>query len=150
MKRVLYILAVLLTSLLLVGVMCVCILSSDRVETAAVNLVADELSRGLGTEAEVGAIEYHFPARLRIKDIYIEDRQHDTLLYVGEIYAHLRPLPLWKNEIRFSRVAVRNGVARAYALPSGSIITNSLLMPFGVQTSPVIRSTPFYRCAILR
>ncbi len=119
MKRVLYILAVLLTSLLLVGAMCVCILSSDRVETAAVNLVADELSRGLGTAAEVGAVEYHFPARLRIKDIYIEDRQHDTLLYVGEIYAHLRPLPLWKNEIRFSRVAVRNGVVRAYALPSG-------------------------------
>ncbi len=119
MKRVLYILAVLLTSLLLVGGMCVCILSSDRVETAAVNLVADELSRGLGTQAEVGEIEYRFPARIRIKDIYIEDRQHDTLLYLNEVYAHLRPLPLWKNEIRFTKVTVRNGVARAYALPSG-------------------------------
>ena len=64
MKRVLYILAVLTVSLLLVGGMLVAVLMSDNVETAAVRLVTAELSRALGTKAQVGAVEYHFPARL--------------------------------------------------------------------------------------
>ena len=69
MKRVLYILSVLLVSLLLVGSMLVAVLTSDRVETAAVQLAAEELAHALGTEAKVEAIEYRFPARLRITGI---------------------------------------------------------------------------------
>lgn len=117
MKRFFYILGVVLVSLLLVGTMLVCVLTSDKVETAAVRLVTAELSRGLGTEAEIGSVEYLFPARLRIRNIYLADQQGDTLLYLDEIYAHLRPLPLWNNEIRFSRVDVRGGVANIYRLP---------------------------------
>ena len=97
--------------------MLVCVLTSDKVETAAVRLVTAELSRGLGTEAQIGSVEYRFPARLRIRNIYLADQQGDTLLYLDEIYAHLRPLPLWNNEIRFSRVDVRGGVANIYRLP---------------------------------
>ena len=52
MKRVLYILAVLTVSLLLVGSMLVAVLMSDNVETAAVRLVTAELSRALGTHAQ--------------------------------------------------------------------------------------------------
>ena len=92
MKRFLYILAVLIVSLLLVGAMLVRALMSDEVETAAVQLVTAEFSRALGTEARVGAIEYRFPARIAIKDVFIEDRGHDTLVYIGEAYAHFRPL----------------------------------------------------------
>ena len=65
-KRFFYILGVFLVSLLLVGAMLVCVLTSDKVETAAVRLVTKELSRGLGTEAKIGRVEYKFPARLRI------------------------------------------------------------------------------------
>ncbi len=116
MKRFFYILGVFLVSLLLVGAMLVCVLTSDKVETAAVRLVTKELSRGLGTEAKIGRVEYKFPARLRIRNIYLADQQGDTLLYLDEIYAHFRPLPLWQNEIRFSRVDIRGGVANVYRL----------------------------------
>lgn len=116
MKRFFYILSVFLVSLLLVGTMLVCVLTSDKVETAAVRLVTKELSRGLGTEAKIGRVEYKFPARLRIRNIYLADQQGDTLLYLDEIYAHFRPLPLWQNEIRFSRVDIRGGVANVYRL----------------------------------
>lgn len=116
MKRFFYILAVLFVSLLLVGVMCLCALTSDRVENAALRLVSAELSRGLGTQAQIGSIEYTFPARLRIRHIYIEDQQQDTLLYVDEAYAHFRPLPLFDNEIRFSHVELRGVAANIYHL----------------------------------
>ena len=94
MKRILYILAVFSVSFLLVLTMLLAALASDKVKTSAVGLVTAELSRALGTEARVGAIEYRFPARIAIKDVFIEDRGHDTLVYIGEAYAHFRPLSL--------------------------------------------------------
>lgn len=120
MKRVLYILGVLVVSLLLVGGMLVTALMSDKVETAAMQLATAELSRVLGTHAHVGAVEYRFPARLRLRDIYIEDRQSDTLAYVREAYVHFRPLALRENQIMFSHVYVKGGVAHIYQLPDST------------------------------
>ena len=120
MKRALYILAVLLTALLLVGGMVVSALMSDKVETAAVQLATKELSRALGTEARVGAVEYRFPARLAIKDIYLEDKQGDTLAYVGLVYAHFSPLALHRGHIRFRHVRLENVTANIYQLPDST------------------------------
>lgn len=114
MKRVLYILGVFFVSLLLVLIMLVAVLTSDKVETSAVQLVTAEFSRALGTEARVGKVEYRFPARVSIRDIYLEDKQQDTLAYIGEIYAHFSPLALRHGEIRFSHVRLRNVVAKLY------------------------------------
>lgn len=120
MKRVLYILGVLLVGLLLVGGMLVATLSSDKVETAAVQLATAELSRALGTNANVGAVEYRFPARLTIRDIYLADQQGDTLLYVGELYAHFSPLALSHKEIHFSHVHLQNVVGDIHRLPDST------------------------------
>ena len=120
MKRILYILAVFSVSFLLVLTMLLAALASDKVKTSAVGLVTAELSRALGTEARVGAIEYRFPARIAIKDVFIEDRGHDTLVYIGEAYAHFRPLPLHKGEVRFSHVRLRDMTAKAYMLPDST------------------------------
>ncbi|MBR4431923.1 MAG: hypothetical protein IKS76_01835, partial [Paludibacteraceae bacterium] len=108
MKRIAYILGVLVVSVLLVCSMLVGALMSDSVQTAAVRLVAEEFSRALGTRATIEEMEYHFPARVAIRGIYIEDQQHDTLVYVGEAYAHFRPAALRDNEIRFSHVRLRD------------------------------------------
>ena len=111
MKRLLYILGVFVTALVLIAGVFIAALSSDRVETAAVQLVTAELSRTLGTTATVGAVEYRFPARMTIRDIYLEDRQGDTLAFVGEAYAHFSPLALRHGEIRFSHVRLRDVLA---------------------------------------
>lgn len=120
MRRVLYIAGVVLTALLLVAGMLVAALSSDRVETAAVRLATAELSKALGTEAHVGAVEYRFPARLAIRDIYLEDRQGDTLVYVGLLYAHFSPLALRRGEIRFRHARLEDVVANVYQLPDST------------------------------
>lgn len=110
MKRFLYILSVLIVSLLLVSGMIIAALMSDEVETSAVRLVTAEFSRALGTHASVGAVEYRFPARVAVKDVYLEDRQGDTLAFVGELYAHFSPLALRDGEIRFSHVRLTDVV----------------------------------------
>ena len=120
MKRALHIVAVTVVSLLLVCGMLVAVLMSDRVETAAMRLVTAELSRALGTKAQVGAVEYRFPARLTLRDVLIEDQQRDTLAFIGEAYAHFRPLGLTRNEISFSHVRFSDVVAKAYRLPDST------------------------------
>ena len=135
MKRFLYIVAVVCVSLLLVGGMLVAVLMSDRVETAAVRVVTAELSRALGTNAQVGAVEYQFPARVKISDVLVEDRQRDTLAYIGEAYAHFRPLGLRHNAISFSHVRLRNVVAKAYRLPDSTYNYSFLLEAFKGDTA---------------
>ncbi|MBR1878948.1 MAG: translocation/assembly module TamB [Paludibacteraceae bacterium] len=133
MKRFLYIVSVIIVSLVLVLAMLLSVLASDRVKTAAVQLATNELAHALGTEAHVGAIEYRFPARLAIRDLYIEDRQQDTMLYVGEVYAHFSPLALRRNAIRFSHVRVSDGVVNVYRLPDSTYNYQFLVDAFRVE-----------------
>ena len=84
------------------------------------NLVAEEFTRALGTQAKVGAMEYRFPARIAIKDVFIEDQQHDTLFYAGELYAAFRPIALFRHEIAFSGVRVKDVVANIYRRRDGT------------------------------
>ena len=120
-KRALYILGVLFAGLVLVGGMFLAALSSDKVETAAVQLAAKELSRALGTNAQVGSVSYRFPARLTIRDIYLEDQQGDTLVFVGEAYAQFSPLALRNGEIKFSHVRLSDVVADVHQVPSDQV-----------------------------
>ena len=114
MKRFLYIVGVILVSMILVSGMIVGALMSDEVETAAVQLATKELSKILGTEAHVGAVEYKFPAKIAIKDVYLADQQGDTLGYIGELNGQFEPLALREGEIRFSHVRLRDVVANIY------------------------------------
>ena len=114
MKRALYIFGVFLFSLLLVLIMLVAVLTSSRVQTAAVQWVTGEFAEALGTNAHIGEVQYHFPARVSIHDIYLEDQHQDTLLYIDEVYVHFRPLSLFQNEIRFSHAHASNAVSKIY------------------------------------
>lgn len=117
-----------MVGILLVGSMLLAALASDEVETAAVNLVTSEISRAMGTNASVGAVEYRFPARVAVRDVYIEDLQGDTLLYAGELYVHFSPIRLVRNEISFRHVRVRDVYANIYSLPD-STWNYSFLLP---------------------
>ena len=118
MKRVLYIFGIVVLSVLLISGALVAALMSDSVETAAVRLATNELSRNLGTKVQIGSVSYRFPARLLLHDVYIEDQQKDTLLYAGEVYAHFRPLALRNDEILFSHVRLQNVVSKVYQVDS--------------------------------
>ena len=43
------------------------------------------------------------------------------MAYLNRVYAHFRPLPLLRNEIRFSRVDIEGGVANIYHLDSARL-----------------------------
>ena len=84
MKRIYAILLTLFGCILVTLGLSVLLLKSGRIQTAAVRLATDELSRGLNTNISIGSVQYDFPMRITLKDIYIEDLQQDTLLYIKD------------------------------------------------------------------
>lgn len=139
MRRVLYILGVILVSITLVGSTLVAVLMSSRVETAAVRLVTAELSRSLGTKVQIGSVDYQFPAQLTLHDVLLEDQQQDTLAFIGDLYADFKPARLRKNEIKFSHVHLNDIVANVYQLPD-STWNYQFLLP---ESSEDESSSPF-------
>lgn len=120
LKKLAYILSVLLVALLLVTGMLLGALSTSKVQTAAVHMVTSELSRALGSKAVIGDIEYRFPSDIVIHDIYLEDPQADTLAYLAEARATLHPFELLQNELHFSYLGIHGMRAKVYTLPDGT------------------------------
>ncbi|HEV2481801.1 MAG TPA: translocation/assembly module TamB domain-containing protein [Puia sp.] len=62
------------------------------------------LSRKLRTRVRVGHLDISFFKSLTLKDVYIEDLQHDTLLSAGLIDVHLKMLGLLHNNLDISEI----------------------------------------------
>ena len=119
MKRIYVILLTLLGCILVTLGLSVLFLKSGRIQTAAVRLATDELSRGLKTNISIGSVQYDFPMRITLKDIYIEDQQRDTLLYIKDFYTHFSPMALRNQHLCFPSIELGTVRANVYQLPSG-------------------------------
>ncbi|MBQ9522470.1 MAG: translocation/assembly module TamB domain-containing protein [Paludibacteraceae bacterium] len=133
MKRALYIIAVILVSLLIVSLTLVAVLLNSEVQTSIVRVATEELSRGLGAQAQIGQVSYRFPARLQLDDIYLEDQQGDTLLFAHQAYVHLRLLPLRERRVEFANIRLSQTKLYAHTLPNGEPNYQFLLKAFASQ-----------------
>src|ERR1700733_325513 len=59
------------------------------------------LSRKLNTKVGIGSLYIGFPNTVQLTDIYIADRQKDTLLSAGLVYANLDMWGLLHNRLDF-------------------------------------------------
>ncbi len=108
-KRILYILSLILLSLLLLGGVGLALLSNSELQTRAVEVITSELSQGIHTNLRIGKVKYTLPATIRVEDIYVEDQQQDTLLYIREVYARLRMRDLMKHKVTITKTHVKEG-----------------------------------------
>lgn len=114
MKKALYILFILFgCCLTTIGVM-VLFLKSSRIQTAAVQLLCDEISRALGVESSIQKVEYHFPASIDLQEVYLSDQQNDTLLYLKTLQLHFNPFALSENKLDFGKINLSDGRIKIY------------------------------------
>lgn len=118
MKRLLYILGIVLGCSLLVVGMLVAVASSSKVQTAAVKVIAQELSKGLHAKVSVGNVDSDFLNRLTVDSIYLEDQHGDSLAYIGNLQAKYNLLGLLKKRIIFKEVALDHVYINAYETDS--------------------------------
>ncbi len=101
--------------LLVIGLL-FAVAQSSRVQTAAVGALLRQLETSLGTQAEVGKVDYSFPNNLLVQGVYIEDQLGDTLLYADTLRARFDVLALVRDDkIAFRRVDLVK--TRLYAHP---------------------------------
>ena len=120
MKRIYVILLTLLGCLLVTLGLSVLFLKSGRIQTAVVRLATDELSRNFNSTVSIGSVQYDFPMRITLKDLYIEDQQKDTLLYIKDFYTRFSPLALRGQHLRFPTIELSTIRANIYRLPDGN------------------------------
>ena len=106
MKRFAYIVSILVICILMVAYMLSLLVRNGEVQTAAVRWLAAEVSQALKADVDVGRVEYRFFNTLHIDDIYVSDRQGDTLLYVGAVDAQVRMRELVRRKLSVRKVAI--------------------------------------------
>ena len=119
MKRFTYILLIVLACTLLTLGMLFALSQSSKVQTAAVNVVASELSRGLGTNMHVEKTDYSFPNRLTVTGVYLEDRQGDTLLWADTLNAKFSLLGFFDKKIFVREAQLKHAYLNAYSTGDG-------------------------------
>lgn len=88
------------------------LLNIPAIQTYVTSLVTSSLQKQLNTEIRVGAVKIKLPATIHLGDIYVEDQQHDTLLYVNSINVSANLLKLISQEVRVQRLEIERLTTR--------------------------------------
>jgi hypothetical protein len=70
------------------------------------------LENKLHTKVAVGRIYIGLPKKVVIEDIYVEDRQKDTLLSAGSLKVNIALLKLFKGEVEINEVELKNSTVK--------------------------------------
>ena len=130
-------------------------LQSRTVQTwAARELVAPYLSKELQTKVEIGSLYLRFnladAIRLRfrnliLKEVYIEDRRQDTLLYTEELLVSVKEFDLDKSSFHFGEARLEGARFYLKTLPDSSSNLEFILNYFQKEKSDTLKQarTPF-------
>jgi len=82
------------------------LLQNSMMQDYLTKVVESELSNKLNSKVKVGRIEYHFFNDILINDLYVQDQQKDTLLFVKKIDAHFKFWDFFKGKVIFTSVEI--------------------------------------------
>ena len=94
-KTLIIIIAIVVFTLAIIPIL----LSNNRIQNFVAQLVTKELSTKLHSKVSIGAVEYKLFNSIKINDLYIEDLEHDTLIYVDQTKAHFNFRQLFNGRI---------------------------------------------------
>ena len=69
-------------------------------------IIVSELSEKLHTKVQLGKIDYKFFNTIAIQDLYVEDLQKDTLLFVKQANAHFKFWKFFEGKIIFKSIDI--------------------------------------------
>ncbi len=72
------------------------------------NQVENYLEKKLHTNIAIGSVDYTLPKRLKIKNVYIEDQQKDTLMFGEELAVDLDMIKLLQGNTDIKKVFLKN------------------------------------------
>ncbi|MBO5874503.1 MAG: hypothetical protein J6Q35_05695, partial [Rikenellaceae bacterium] len=108
MKRIFHTILGVISALVLTAVIVPLVLSillsNIAIQNMAVDYLSNKITNQIGTRVEIGHIAVKFFNRVELKDVFVEDYQKDTLLYVGRLDVGLRGFDWVNNKLLLSSV----------------------------------------------
>lgn len=89
------------------------------VQTWVVKKAANYLEDKLQTTVTLNKIYIAFPDELVIKGLYVEDQQHDTLLYLGELKVDIAMTALLRSKVQVNYVGLQDVTANIHREENG-------------------------------
>jgi hypothetical protein len=106
------------------------VLKSSRVQTYVTQRVSSYLSEEYNTVVKTGRVELSLFEGLLIEDLYVEDQQKDTLLYVGSFGVFPKGFPRSASKLHFRSISADELYLNVYQLPDSSLNMQFLLDAF--------------------
>lgn len=108
----------------------VIILSLSPVQRAIGAYATDFLSDFVGAKFSISSVKIHHLTRIDINSVYVEDRQHAKMFYLGSLKAHFRLFPLLHKEISVKKIVIQDFDANLYYLPDSTMNLQFLIDAF--------------------
>jgi hypothetical protein len=103
------------------------VLNIEPVQNAVVRRASSYTSNLLGTDVYVEGIDFDLFSKVRIRGLYIEDYNKDTLLYIPHASTSIEGLNLAKDGLRLSGTKMYGTKLYLRELPSGELNIHPLL-----------------------
>lgn len=101
-KKTSKILLIIATSVVILLITPFILLQNNKIQNFIVDLLTRELSEKYQTNISIGSIDYRFFNQLKMQQLYVEDQQGDTLLYVDRLNAGFEFWKFFRGRIVFS------------------------------------------------
>lgn len=83
-------------------------LKNEALQQRIVSSVTQSLSAKIGSEVSLDGIEWNFPNRFVINDLYVEDEREDTLLFVDRAKVTVNLFQLFNRTVSLRTVQLTN------------------------------------------
>ena len=103
------------------------VLNIEPVQNAVVRQASSYTSNLLGTDVYVEGIDFDLFSKIRIRGLYIEDYNKDTLLYIPHVSTSIEGLNIVKEGIKLSGTKMYGTKLYLRELPSGELNIHPLL-----------------------
>lgn len=104
------------------------------------NNATNYLTERLGTPVRVGSIAIDFFNNALLNQIYIEDKSHDTLIYIGSMKAHISMFSLWNNQVHIENITFDTVKGTMKLNDEGTTNYQYILDAFKTKKNPKISS----------
>ncbi|MCQ2976120.1 MAG: translocation/assembly module TamB domain-containing protein [Bacteroidales bacterium] len=125
--RILLITMLLLPIIILALVTIIC--ASSPVQTFLTSKISENFSKKFGTEISVSKVFINpFTRTVNLENIYLEDLNHDTILFAKNLEAKLKSFELYQNYYHLSKVVLQNATANMIT-DSNGVFNYQFLIP---------------------
>src|SRR5215213_8377537 len=112
LKKTLRLFAKVVIGILLLIILVFILIQTPPVQNFARKKIQSWLSTKLDTRVSIGKLYIGFPNSVSLQNVYIEDRQKDTLLYGGRLAVDISLFKLISSELEINEIQLENITAK--------------------------------------